>query len=392
VTGPSPHLLRPSATGLLLAACLIACAPPNIDDYDPGNQPASGAATPEEAEILLARVDGEPITLGDFERRLSNLSDLAQSRLVGTTARQSLLEAMIAAQLLAGEARRRGLAQDPEVLWAERQAVAEVTLERLARAELEASPVSPAELQAYYEANAFRFDRPPMMWIALLLVADQERAEHLVADYRARVATDVVDSLEAFDRLIEAEAAFTPQPGDLGFVTRARLAEVAADELVEALGPMRNAAEIAGPIRVAGGWAIVQLRERRERLRRPLAEVEQALRDELREARLAQRREELRQRWRARARLGLEAEHVAELAAAHASHRSTASPAPWEAWSPLRLNERLTPAGDLTMLGRSLGPPPEEPTPLEGAGEATDGTDDAIDRAERPPVEEEESE
>ena len=71
-------------------------------------KPAAGL-TPEQATLVLARVGDKPITLGDYAAALERMDRFERLRYQSPERKKQLLDEIIAVELLADEARRRGL-------------------------------------------------------------------------------------------------------------------------------------------------------------------------------------------------------------------------------------------------------------------------------------------
>ncbi|HEX6275195.1 MAG TPA: hypothetical protein VFZ53_19280, partial [Polyangiaceae bacterium] len=76
--------------------------------------PAKKKLSPEMAKKTLAKVGDRVITLGEFEATLERMDPFERMRYQSQDRRKRLLDEMIEVELLAGEARRRGLDKLPE--------------------------------------------------------------------------------------------------------------------------------------------------------------------------------------------------------------------------------------------------------------------------------------
>jgi parvulin-like peptidyl-prolyl isomerase len=159
------------------------------------------------------------------------------------------------------------------------------------RAEADARGFDKAAVRAFHERHAARFRGPDLLHVRALRVSDLERAGAALAAWRG--GAGFVDLQAEFGR------GGVPVPD----------APLPADKLRDYLGPAPVAAaagldegEIGGPVPVAGGYVVFQLAARRAGEAPPLAEVEQAVRHEMRrrtaEELLAERLTALRERYR----------------------------------------------------------------------------------------------
>src|SRR6185312_12961413 len=97
-----------------LSACLAGCndEPLKQASSDAG-APVAGLS-PDQAARVVAKVGDRTITLGDFARAVERMDQYDRLRYQSKERRHELLEEMIDVQLLADEAKRRGLDKDHE--------------------------------------------------------------------------------------------------------------------------------------------------------------------------------------------------------------------------------------------------------------------------------------
>jgi hypothetical protein len=173
-------MLRAPARYACLLGLLAFAAACNEDAL---KQPASDAGppvaglTPEQSSRVLAKVGDKAITLGDFAQTLERMDQFDRLRYQTKERRRELLNDMIDAELLAIEAKRRGLDKRPEAEDAVRQILRDAILAQ-ARAVLPAPAEIPAsEVRAYYEANANRFSEPERRRVAVIVMDKKQDAE-----------------------------------------------------------------------------------------------------------------------------------------------------------------------------------------------------------------------
>ena len=186
MSGSSAPSIRRSRWGLGLVALLaLVTSGPGCDES--ALQPTADAGAPvsgltqEQASRVLAKVGDKTITLGDYARTLDRMDQFDRIRYQTKERRRELLNEMIDVELLALEAKRRGLDKAPEVNDAVRQILRDAILAR-ARDDMPAPAEIPAdEVRAYYEANIDRFREPERRRVALIVLDDQKEAEKVLA-------------------------------------------------------------------------------------------------------------------------------------------------------------------------------------------------------------------
>lgn len=184
--------------------------------------PPPGGLTPEQASQVVARVGGQAITLGDFAAALERMDQFDRLRYQTKERRRELLGEIVDLELLAQEARRRGLDKQPEVEEAVRQVLRDAALAK-ARDQVPAPAEIPAaEVRAYYEANQDKFIEPERRRVAAIVLADEAEAQKVLE------AAKNAPSAQAWGELVQKHSITagvrkgptdpTELQGDLGIV------------------------------------------------------------------------------------------------------------------------------------------------------------------------------
>jgi len=257
---------------------------------------------------VLAKVGDKTITLGEYAATLERMNEFERLRYQSPDRRRLLLDEMIEVELLAGEARRRGLDELPETRARVRQILRDELL-REARRELPRPEELPAsEVRAYYEAHRAEFQEPERRRVAHLEVANKARAEELLEkavgaspkDWGRLVREQSLDrraSLALGDPLEFA--------GDLGIVAKPG---VDGGENPRVPEPLREAVfridEIGGVfpelVEASGTFHIVRMLGKTGARQRSLSEAESAIRVRLLEQRARKLEQRLEQQLRKR--------------------------------------------------------------------------------------------
>ena len=145
-------MFRISARSLLLV-CLAGSLALFLSCAKQGGAPGGGAKK-EGKGTVLARVDGEVISLEEFDADLAGLPEYTRNQLKSKEQKIKRLDRMIEDILLRKEAERRGLDQDEEIRRkVDRYRDRLVTEELYKRVAQEKSSVSDAEINQYYEEH-----------------------------------------------------------------------------------------------------------------------------------------------------------------------------------------------------------------------------------------------
>ncbi len=147
---------------------------------------SSEELSPELAGRVLARVGEAVITLGDYVTTLERMDGLERLRYQTAARRQLLLREMIDAELLAQEARRRGLDQLPETVARLDQLMADEVRRQLKQRVARQEAPTEQQLRSYYETHKAEFMQPERRRVSALVVSDRVKAVHLLAEAKTK--------------------------------------------------------------------------------------------------------------------------------------------------------------------------------------------------------------
>lgn len=306
---------RRAASSLLaaaLASLLVACGEtaPQPGAVDAG--PPAAGLTPEQAARVVARVGDRSITLGDYAATLERMDQFDRLRYQTKEARRELLKEMIDVELLAQEARRRGLHEKPEAQEAARQLLRDALLSDVHR-QLPAPGELPAEeVRAYYDAHREEFREPERRRVSAIVVDDARTAETILETLRKARKDDGTVDATTWGKLFaehsrtgrkEGRTAPADLAGDLGIVGPP---DDPKGENPRVPDPVRRAAfEMAkvgaftdAPIQVGTSLYLARLSGQTKGHERTLAEADRSIRVALLKERLAKLEAELEQELR----------------------------------------------------------------------------------------------
>ncbi|UQA62321.1 peptidylprolyl isomerase [Polyangium aurulentum] len=177
--GKAPFLRSALAA---LAIALAGCNDKAVQPQPADAGPQAAGLTPEQASRVLAKVGDKVITLGDFAATLERMDQFDRLRYQTKERRRELLDEIIDVELLAAEARRRGLDKQPETEEAIRQILREAMLARARQGLPSPGEIPATEVRAYYEANADKFHEPERRRVAAIVLNDRKTAERVLKD------------------------------------------------------------------------------------------------------------------------------------------------------------------------------------------------------------------
>ncbi len=270
---------------------------------------------------VLARVGDKEITLGEYAATLERMNEFERLRYQSADRRKLLLEEMIQVELLAEEARRRGLDELPKTRARLRQMLRDELL-RQSRQKLPKPEELPAsEVRAYYTAHQQEFQEPERRRVAHLELKDEQRAEQILQQALTADAKE-------WGKLVRTHSLDRRPPsalgdplefaGDLGIVATPGVAGGENSKVPEAL---RQAVfkidEIGGVypelVESDGAFHIVRLIGKTDARKRSLQEAERMIRVKLLAERARKLEQQMEQELRKRYEVVIDREALAKL-------------------------------------------------------------------------------
>lgn len=177
----------PLAVALLALPLALACRKSKNDEPA---APASASASPsasarfkltkEQSQQVLARVGERVITLGDYVAALERMDSFERLRYQSADRRKLLLKEMIDVELLAEEARRRGLDKLPETEERLRQMLRDELMKDMRQSVPSTSELPEAEVRKYYEEHKDEFNEPERRRLSHIALPTLARAKELL--------------------------------------------------------------------------------------------------------------------------------------------------------------------------------------------------------------------
>ncbi|HTU57357.1 MAG TPA: peptidylprolyl isomerase [Polyangiales bacterium] len=130
---------------------------------------------------MLARVGDRTITLGDYAAALERMDSFERSRYQSAERRRLLLNEMVDLELLAQEARRRGLDKQPETQERLRQMLRDELLRDARKEVANPNDIPESEVRAYYDQHKEEFDDPERRRVSHIALTNQAEAKKVLA-------------------------------------------------------------------------------------------------------------------------------------------------------------------------------------------------------------------
>jgi peptidyl-prolyl cis-trans isomerase C len=240
--------------------------------------------TREQADEALVVIGDKTITVGDFAEQLAEKSPYLRARYQSPERRRELLEELVKFELLASEAKRRGLDRSEEVQRTKRQLMVQQMMKAEFEDKVKLSDISEAEITAYYAAHPEEFNKPAQVRASAIVVKDEAKARKLLKQLQAKPADDALFRELASSQ--NEDPALKERAGDLQFFSQP--SERAPDDpevwpaLAEAAFKLEQVGELAPePVKVEPGFAIVRLTGKRKQLARTLDQTRRTIQHKL---------------------------------------------------------------------------------------------------------------
>lgn len=254
---------------LVLSALLTACDRGSDDD----------------AAVVVATVNGEPITENELESYLRLRRTKQPSPEAAEAERKAALDEMVNHTVLVKSALRDKLDEDPDVAfqlkWQRENVLATAAWQKY----LENHPITDEELEARYEAemkqthgNEYR--------VRHIQVKTEDEAKALIAQLRqganfARLAADKSTDVGSGRR-----------GGDLGWINQGQMAS--APEFFEAVTRLKKGRISTTPVKTGFGWHVVRVDDVRRWEAPPFAKIKEGMQARLQQERMQAMITELR--------------------------------------------------------------------------------------------------
>jgi parvulin-like peptidyl-prolyl isomerase len=292
---------------IMLALVALACSKESEEESADAEWPKHGLSEAQASEVL-AKVGDRTITVGELADRLASQSPYLQARFESPERRKEFLDNLVRYELLVYEAKRRGYADDPEVVSARRNIMIQELIKQEVDEPLESEEISDEVVQAAYDANPTEFDRPAQVRASHIFIEDRAKAAKVLKQAKAadRSAFTKLARDESEDETTKADG------GDLRFFTAdAEKPAPAVRDAAFSLDPV--GAVYPELVEAGGGYHIVMLTGKRAELKRTYEQAKRAIRHKIARERKDAAMEALTQRLRKQVDVEVDYEALAQV-------------------------------------------------------------------------------
>lgn len=251
--------MKRSAFAFVFLCCACACeTPPGVAKMDFRRTPPVGVT----GGTWVAKFGGQTLNDSELNQRFSEMNPYARARFQTVEQRRDYVDGVVRFELLAQEAVKRGIQNDPEVVEAARR----VMVQQLLKKELEEGNggVTDAQISSWYETHKSDYVKPAMTRLAhIAFPKDQrEKAEEIFAKAKALEPLDAA----GFGRLAREftnDARTKELDGDMRFLSDEELSTQYGPELSAAAAKLIKVGDLSdGLVETAKAFHIVKLQGR----------------------------------------------------------------------------------------------------------------------------------
>ena len=170
---------------LLLCVGLTSCTRDGNEDVVRDTSKHNGNTNVMDQADSIARVGDDQITSGDVEQILAQIPPQYKARYETPEGRRELIDAIVGMKMLAWEARRRGIHEQPQVK-IKLDYMTDQTLARALEEELRDSlKIEDKDIEKYYSENQDKYVTPAKVKARHILVDTEEEALQILEKIRA---------------------------------------------------------------------------------------------------------------------------------------------------------------------------------------------------------------
>ena len=238
--------IRFLAAGVLLA--LVACSKPAATDKAAATAPATPAKPP------IVTVDGKPISEQLYEEYGKALARGRPLSELTPEDREQIKENLVRVELIAQEAEKSGLVNDPEVVTRLALSRLEVLQQASAQKYMKENTATDAEMRAEFEAQMA--SAPLIEFQARhIQVSSEDVAMKVIAQLKAG------NDFAGLAKRLSADAGTASKGGDLGWFGPRDM----DPNFTNAVASLKKGEFSKTPVQTAAGWHVIQLMNTRDR-------------------------------------------------------------------------------------------------------------------------------
>lgn len=235
----------------------------------------------DHAKTVVVQIGEQTLTIGDVIAHLEKQPTRVRQRYADPKQMRELVKRLAEIEVLALEAKRQGLTQDPTVAISWKEAMAKALLDKVVADQVSMTSISDAQVKAFYEANPGQFARPERRKGALLVMARKEPLEEARAALAKTIESKPDAAVVLFGdkaKALSIHMETASGRGMLEYVTADGLNEKGQrhlkKEAAEALFALEKVGQMTPPVQLEDKrWGVVMLVDVKPEERKALEEV-----------------------------------------------------------------------------------------------------------------------
>jgi peptidyl-prolyl cis-trans isomerase C len=238
---------------------------------------------------VIAKGNGITITADEFKARLDEQSPFIRSRYTTLERKKEFLDNLVRFDVLAREAERQGLANDPDV----QLTLKKIMVQKLVQKNFQdldgAKDLPEAELQKYYDEHKADYFRPKRVRLSAIVLnapansPDRAKKSKLAKDALAKIKADEKKNPLAFAQAVTQysdDAASKAVGGDLQFKSEEELTASYSKPVADAALALK-VGDTSGVIETQQGFFILKATGQQEELNRSFDQVKPQIANKL---------------------------------------------------------------------------------------------------------------
>ena len=241
-------------------------------------QPSKG----QKSGTAVAKGNGIIITADDFKARLDEQSPLIRARYTTLERKKEFLDNLVRFEVLAREAERQGLANDPDVQLTLKKIMVQKLVQKSVQAPAGSAPaIADADLQRYFDEHKDDYVRPRKVRVAAVALLapqgspDRAKKAALAKKALAKLKAEDKKNALAFAAIVQEfsdDPATKGAAGDLQFKSKEELERDYSMQLADAAFLLKPG-ETSGVVESAHGFYILKLTGEQPELNRTFDQV-----------------------------------------------------------------------------------------------------------------------
>jgi peptidyl-prolyl cis-trans isomerase C len=237
----------------------------------------------DQAKLPLVVVGDTTVTLGEFAAQIAEKSPYLRARYASPERRRELLDELVKFELLAKEARRRGLDKSEEVERAKKQVMVQQMMKAEFEDKVKLSDITDQEIEAYYQAHPEEFNKPAQVRASQIVVKDEAKAKRVIKQLQE--GTDEARFRQLVTELSE-DAETKARGGDLQFFSKPSERNQGDPPVPDAVAEAAFSLDKPGdvyptPVKTPQGFHVVRLTSKRKALSRSLEHARRIIQNKL---------------------------------------------------------------------------------------------------------------